>query len=187
MLNVIPFFYLQWLFVLCFHLNTCWWIKLLYLKDGLKVLFIPFLKNQTLLFFHVPLHKFQLWRSLCCLCLFNMIVWKMAKPSQFRFWMGSRYSLMFSASKSHTIPSLVLAGQMICPPSLWECFLTGFFPVFVWKLQRTLHLPLDIWKYQAFSIPKAPSFSVQQTCTPRRSLFFHICFSKRLPSLSLII
>lgn len=108
----------------------------------------------------------------CAAFASNTIVWKMVKPSQFRFWVESRYSLMFSASKCHTIPSLVLEGQMMCPPSLWECFPTGFFPVFVWKLQRALNFPLGIWKYQAFSIPKAPNFSVQQTFISRRSLYF---------------
>lgn len=178
MLNVIPLFIFNHSFLLCFLLNACWWGQIVISQGWTESSVHLFPKKPIklcLLFFHVLLHKSRWWRSLCCLCLFDMIAWKKAKPSQLRFWMESRYSLMFSASKSHPIPSLVLPGQVICPPSLWEWFTTGFFPGFVQKLQRALLFPLDIWIYQVFSIPKAPSFSVHQTCISRRSLYFSTC------------
>lgn len=108
MLNVIPLFVFNHSFLLCFLLNTCWWDQTIISQGWSQSSVHLFLKKPNklcLLFLHVMLHKSQWWRSLCYLCLFNMIVRKRAKPSQLRFWMQSRYSLTFSASKSHPIPS----------------------------------------------------------------------------------
>lgn len=67
---------------------------------------------------------------------------------------------------------MLLAGQILCPPSLWEPLPTGL----RWKCQRGLLFPLDLWKYQAFCISKTLSFSVQQTCISRSSPYFSAFF-----------
>lgn len=135
MLNVIPFFIFNDSFLLCFLLNTCWWDQTVISQGCSQSSVHVFLKKtkQRLLFFHILLHKSQWWRSLCCLCLFNMIVWKRAKQSQLRFWMNSRYPLIFSASKSH--PSYPILG--FSRPNDLSSFPLGMFSL---RLPLWLHV-----------------------------------------------